>query len=82
MIKTIITSNEIHAVEDDKLVGKIEFSLSNNDMTILHTYAYESGRGIGSLLMKEAVRWAKINHYPINPICSFAKKHLEHNSYT
>ena len=54
MIKTIITSNEIHAVEDDKLVGKIEFSLSNNDMTILHTYAYESGRGIGSLLMKEA----------------------------
>ena len=56
MIKTIITSNEIHAVEDDKLVGKIEFSLSNNDMTILYTYAYESGRGIGSLLMKEVVR--------------------------
>jgi predicted GNAT family acetyltransferase len=49
---------------------------------ILHTYAYESGRGIGSLLMKEAVRWAKNNHYPINPICSFAKKYLEHNSYT
>ena len=82
MIKTIITSNEIHAVEDDKLVGKIEFSLSNNYMTILHTYAYESGRGIGSLLMKEAVRWAKNNHYPINPSCSYAKKYLEHNSYT
>lgn len=77
MIKTIISSSEIHAIENDKLVGKIEFSLSNNDMTILHTYAYEHGRGIGNLLMKAAVEWAKTNHYTINPICSFAKKYLE-----
>ena len=77
MIKTIITSSEIHAVEDDKLVGKIEFSLSNNNLDILHTYAYESGRGVGSILMKAAVKWAETNHYTINPICSFAKKYLE-----
>lgn len=77
MIKTIITSSEIQAIENNKLIGKIEFSLSSNNMTILHTYAYESRRGIGSLLMKEAVTWAKTNHYTINPICSFAKKYLE-----
>lgn len=77
MIKTIITSSEIHAVENDKLVGKIEFSLSNNDVTILHTYAYESGRKIGSLLMETAIKWAETNHYRITPICSFAKKYLE-----
>ena len=77
MIKTNITSSEIHAVENDKLVGKIEFSLSNNDVTILHTYAYESGRKIGSLLMEAAIKWAETNHYRITPICSFAKKYLE-----
>ena len=77
MIQTIINSSEIHAIGNDKLVGKIEFSLSNNDMTILHTYAYEHGRGIGNLLMKAAVEWAKNNHHTIIPICSFAKKYLE-----
>jgi predicted GNAT family acetyltransferase len=77
MIKTIITSSEIHAVENNKLVGKIEFSLSNNDMTILHTYAYERGRRIGSVLMEAAIQWAETNHFKITPICSFAKKYLE-----
>ena len=77
MIKTIITSSEIHAVENNKLVGKIEFSLSNNDMTILHTYAYQSGRGIGTQLMHEATQWAQQQGYTIIPICSFAKKYLE-----
>ena len=76
MIKTIISSSEIHAVENDKLIGKIEFSLSNNDMTILHTYAYESGRGIGTLLMQNAVEWAKEHNYVIIPVCSFAQKYL------
>ena len=77
MIKTIITSSEIHAVENDKLVGKIEFSLSNNDVTILHTYAYESGRRIGSLLMEAAIKWAETNHYRITPIWKKKKKYLE-----
>jgi hypothetical protein len=58
MIQMTITNTEILAIEDGKLLGKIEFTLSGNSMTILHTYAYESGRGIGSLLMKNAVKWA------------------------
>ena len=77
MIETIITHNEIQAIEDGKLVGKIEFSLVGNELSILHTYAYEKGKGIGTLLMKSAVEWAETDHYTINPVCSFAAKYLQ-----
>ena len=76
MIEMIISENEILAMEDGKSLGKIEFTLSDNNMTILHTYAYESGRGIGTLLMQNAVEWAKKYDYTIIPVCSFAQKYL------
>ena len=76
MFQITVTNSEILAMEDGKLLGKIEFTLSDNNMTILHTYAYESGRGIGTMLMKNAVEWAKENSYTIIPVCSFAQKYL------
>lgn len=76
MIQMTVTSTEILAMENGKLLGKIEFTLSDNNMTILHTYAYESGRGIGTLLMQNAVKWAKEHSYTIIPVCSFAQKYL------
>ena len=77
MIETIVIANEIQAVEAGRMLGKVEFSLSDNQMSILHTYAYESGRGIGSLLLKTAMEWAEMNHYTVIPICSFAKSYLD-----
>ena len=77
MIKMTISETEILAIENAKLLGKIEFTLSDNKMTILHTYAYESGRGIGTLLMQHAVKWANENNYTIIPVCSFAQKYLK-----
>jgi len=77
MFQITVTNSEILAMEDGKLLGKIEFTLSDNNMTILHTYAYESGRGIGTLLMKNAVEWAKKYDYTIIPVCSFAQKYLK-----
>ena len=79
MIQMTVTSTEILAMENGKLLGKIEFVLSDNKMTILHTYAYESGRGIGTLLMQKAVEWAKEHDYTIIPVCSFAQKYLSNN---
>jgi predicted GNAT family acetyltransferase len=76
MIHITITDTEILATEEGKLLGKIEFALSDNEMSILHTYAYESGRGIGKLLMQNAVEWAKEHNYVIIPVCSFAQKYL------
>ena len=76
MIHITITDTEILAIEQGKLLGKIEFALSDKEMSILHTYADESGRGIGTLLMQNAVKWAKEHDYMIIPVCSFAKKYL------
>jgi predicted GNAT family acetyltransferase len=76
MIHITITDTEILATENGKLLGKIEFALSDNEMSILHTYAYENGRGIGTLLMQNAVEWAKEHDYMIIPVCSFAQKYL------
>ena len=76
MFQITVTNSEILAMEDGKLLGKIEFTLSDNNMTILHTYAYETGRGIGMLLMRNAVEWAKKYDYTIIPVCSFAQKYL------
>ena len=77
MIRMTISETEVLAIENAKLLGKIEFTLSDNNMTILHTYAYESGRGIGTLLMEHAVKWANENNYKIIPVCSFAQKYLK-----
>ena len=76
MIEMTISETEVLAIENGKLLGKIEFTLSDNKMTILHTYAYESGRGIGTMLMQTAVEWAKEHDYTIIPVCSFAQKYL------
>ena len=80
MIQITFTDTEILATEDGKLVGNIEFALAGNELSILHTYAYESGRGIGSLLMKQAMEWAKTQQYVILPICPFAQKYIEQNN--
>ena len=77
MIEIVYQDNTILAMEEGKTVGKIEFSLADREMSILHTYAYESGRGIGSLLMQAAVEWAGEHKYTIVPICTFAQKYLE-----
>ena len=77
MIEIVYQDTTILAMEEGKTVGKIEFSLADREMSILHTYAYESGRGIGSLLMRAAVEWAGEHKYTIVPICSFAQKYLE-----
>mgnify|MGYP003455234418 FL=1 len=79
MIQMTVTSTEILAMENGKLLGKIEFTLSDSNMTILHTYAYESGRGIGTMLMQKAVEWAKEHDYTIIPVCSFAQKYLSND---
>ena len=75
-MKTSINTTDILAIENGKTIGRLEFAIQGNQMTIIHTIAYEKGLGIGTELMKTAVQFANEYHYTINPVCSFAKKYL------
>ena len=75
-MKTTINTTDILAVENGKTIGRLEFAIQDQQMTIIHTVAYEKGLGIGTELMKTAVQFANEHHYTINPVCSFAKKYL------
>jgi hypothetical protein len=77
MISTTIENDTILATEDGEVVGKIVFERSVSEMTILHTYAYQRGRGIGSLLMDAAVKYAAEQKLTINPVCWFAAEYLK-----
>ena len=77
MIHIITFPDCILAKEDDRVVGRLEFEIEGHTLSIMHTYAYESGRGIGSLLMTKAVEFAEQNNYIIRPVCSFARKYLD-----
>lgn len=77
MISTKIENNTILATENSEVVGKIEFELNDKELAILHTYAYLSGKGIGSLLMDAAIKYAEEKNLTIKPICSFAVKYME-----
>lgn len=75
-MKTTVRDNEILVYDGDKIVGRMEFSLQDNVLSILHTYAYESGRGIGSILMQAVLAFAEKYHYTILPVCSFAQEYM------
>ena len=77
MITTHIENSQVLAREADIPVGKLEFEQTDTEMVILHTYAYQSGRGIGSLLMEAALQYAEQQHLAIRPVCSFAAKYME-----
>lgn len=77
MITTHVENSQVLAREADALVGKLEFEQTDAEMVILHTYAYQSGRGIGSLLMEAALAYAEQQHLTIRPVCSFAAKYME-----
>ena len=77
MITPHVENTLVLAREADTLVGKLEFEQTDTEMVILHTYAYQSGRGIGSLLMEAALQFAEQQHLAIRPVCSFAAKYME-----
>lgn len=77
MITTYVENSQVLAREAETLVGKLEFDQTDTEMVILHTYAYQSGRGIGSLLMEAALAYAEQQHLTIRPVCSFAANYME-----
>ena len=53
----------------------------NSGIAITHTSVDESlkGSGVGKKLLHAAAGWARAEGLKIVPVCSFAKKVMEHN---
>jgi len=64
--------------------AKIEYEIRNDQLIILHTEVSEihKGQGIGKLLVKEVIDYARKQNLSILPLCQFAKKEIEkHEEY-
>lgn len=77
MIQTTTDTNEILAMENGEVVGKIVFDTTPSEIVINQTFAYESGRGIGAILMEAAIAYAKETQRSIRPVCSYAVAYME-----
>lgn len=87
-MKYSVTHNEgEHRFEAKKngYLALVEYHLLDKEvMNIYHTDVPEpiEGKGIGSAMMKEALDFARRNHYRILPTCPFAQAYLlKHPDY-
>lgn len=65
-------------IEDNgQRIAEMVYVFSGEDMFIIeHTEVDPSqeGKGLGKLLVKEAVEWAREKDYKILPLCPYAKR--------
>lgn len=67
---------------EEKPLAEMVFLMSeNNTITIDHTNIAEalSGQGVGKLLLKDLVDWARQENKKIIPVCPYAKAQMEKN---
>ena len=67
---------------EENPLAEMTYVPSNEDLIIIdHTYVSEelTGRGIGKLLLKELVDWARLEGKKIMPLCPYAKAQMEKN---
>lgn len=67
--------------EDTPLAEMTYFMSGNNSIVVDHTHVSEelNGQGIGKLLLKELVDWARNENLKIIPQCPYAKAQMEKN---
>lgn len=67
---------------EEKPLAEICFDNSNEKFIIAdHTYVSEelNGQGVGKLLLKEFIDWARTENKKIRPTCSFVRVQMEKN---
>jgi len=83
MIEVKKGSNKFYIGDsEDNPLAEMTFVPSNEDLIIIdHTFVSEelNGRGIGKLLLKELVDWAREEDKKIMPLCPYAKAQMEKN---
>ena len=82
--KKFVNTGSFYIEQNSQKVAELEYEMDRNDTLIIrHTVVSEtlSGKGIGKQLVDKTVEFARKNNFKINPICSFARKVLENDSY-
>lgn len=82
MMDFIKEKDRIYLKDDnDKVVAEINFEKEGDFYNIYHTFVDESlrGKGIASMLVKEAVNYIKEKNGKVIASCSYANKWLEKN---
>jgi hypothetical protein len=67
---------EFYILENNKKIALLEYVFAGpNKFIIEHTEVAvnQEGKGLGKMLVKAAVEFAKDNNYKIVPLCSYAK---------
>lgn len=67
---------------EEKPLAEITFVNSDENLIIAdHTYVSDelNGQGVGKLLLKELINWARVENKKIRPVCSFVKMQMEKN---
>lgn len=67
---------------DEKPLAELTFVNSGKDLVIAeHTIISNelSGQGVGKLLLKEFIDWARLENKKIKPVCPFVKAQMEKN---
>ena len=67
--------------EENPLAEITYVTSSENVITVDHTYVSEElgGQGIGKLLLKELIDWARKENIKIIPLCTYVKAQMEKN---
>lgn len=76
-IETTNTAGKVLAYDGEELVGRLDFTLDRNIMSIEHTYAYRKGMGVGGMLVSAANDYAVSRGLKVKPVCSFAEAWYE-----
>jgi predicted GNAT family acetyltransferase len=83
MIEVVKGTNKFYVGNsEEKPIAEMTFEvIDDKHIKIDHTYVSEelNGQGIGKLLLKEVVNWARKENKKITPICPYAKAQMEKN---
>ncbi len=63
-------------------LAELTYVIKNDVIVADHTYVFEelNGQGVGKILLKEFINWARKENKKINPVCSYVKMQMEKNS--
>ncbi|MCL2482777.1 MAG: N-acetyltransferase [Propionibacteriaceae bacterium] len=79
-----MNASRFEAVDNDQVVGWLDFEPEGDSTAMTHTIVPEQfgGRGIGGLLVIHALKYARDNGWTVLPYCSFIQSYIaSHREY-